>query len=267
MPTIKIAFISVPTRSGEDLLQSFKHLLKGYPACELSYEETYANAKLSKIAGIQRNLSQKNFSDIYAQADLVVFDATIDPGGLHNYAAWTAQAMFLDHILVVSRNYGPVNFFGFRSGGMPTYPNPYSGSSGIYTNEQIIAWLRQQIEDILPMLPRPDNEKGLIGVSKAMSRSFRSKPYPVTRVFLSYRSSDLLQNTTTNKEVTDTDDIHQNKAREVGETLEQLQKNVAHGKYPSVQPGTELRFVPPGQLAYPNEREFWISKSHSDELK
>lgn len=165
-------------------------------------------------------------TDIYRACtsdDLIVLDASIEEG--HNYAATTAQPMAMDHVLVVSRTYLPLNFYGLREGGAPGYPQPKVKSNG-----EIVEWLRQELRDLAPRLPRPDNEKSFIGSIRTMREGLRlqeARWRSAGRIFISYRSRHL-------------------------EEVQRLKTAIERGDFHS---GVEqtVRLLMPGELVYENE--------------
>lgn len=124
-----------------------------------------------------------------AKDDAVLIDATVEPDGSHNYAAMTAQPMTMDHVLVVSRSYLPLNFHGLREGGAPSYPNQL-------TNSEIVSWIQKELRDLTPSLPRPGWKKSLLGsmptvwsdLGKAAMRA--QDRY---QIFISFRNRDFQQ--------------------------------------------------------------------------
>ncbi|ELR98910.1 hypothetical protein [Gloeocapsa sp. PCC 73106] len=106
-----------PTRSSEgiDLQEQFVPLAE-----KLGFEVQTPSA------------TQSNYCSACLNSDVVVFDASIEEEGQHNYANATTQQIAMDHILVISRTYLPINFFGLRDGGAPLYP-------GFQSNDYIIS--------------------------------------------------------------------------------------------------------------------------------
>jgi uncharacterized protein YbaR (Trm112 family) len=104
----------------------------------------------------------------------------------------------LDHVLVVSRNYLPLNFYGARDAifdresGADIYGTAFY--PGSISNDQILRWLYLQLLDLLPSLPRPDEEKGLLGTNfVAMPNSVDNvdlRRRQSGEIFISYRSYD-----------------------------------------------------------------------------
>jgi hypothetical protein len=133
-----------------------------------------------------RNPTQTQMTHACAKDDVVLIDATVEPDGSHNYAAMTAQPTAMDHVLVMSRTYLPLNFYGLREGGAPSYPLRF-------TNSQIVSWLEGELEDLLSSQPRQWWKKSLLGsistswsdVNKAAARA--QDRY---QVFISFRNND-----------------------------------------------------------------------------
>jgi hypothetical protein len=251
---IKVASLSLsffPTRSsaGLELQELF------VPIAEREYHFTVK---------VKNNVSHRGYFELACTYDdVVVFDATIEEDDQHNYPTAGGSPMVMDHILVVSRTYLPVNFNGLRNGGAPSYPNPFSRSDGTYSNADIIKWLREQIEDLLPSLPRLRREKGLIGRLWAMGKSLDqnlTKSRSQSKIFISCRSSGisrLQEDDHTIEEMKNekisSDDIDLREASKVVTKLKSLKEDIENGgKYSDVQRKMVL-FIPPGEVAYPNE--------------
>lgn len=117
--------------------------------------------------------------------DIIIFDASIEAEGQHNYAAVTGELMILDHLLVVSRTYLPLNLLGSRPGGWPDYPHSFS-------NQQIIDWLANQIADIKRGVQGGKRPRDLIGL-KTWKKSWDQQQHRLNargQIFISYRSPD-----------------------------------------------------------------------------
>jgi hypothetical protein len=158
--------------------------------------------------------------------DLVIADATVEANGLHNYAAFTAQPISLDHILIVSRTYLPQNFYGMREGGAPIYPHSR-------TNREIIEWLKLELNDLMPALPRPSWKKNMLITGMISPFQDLTKEQERARnrhqVFISYR----------NKEAE-------------SENFLNLKQSIKRGDYHNgVSQG--VRIFEPGELAYQDE--------------
>lgn len=136
---ISISFFAVNSPEGHSLKKAVKSLVQDELNLKLKSYET---------------ATQKDFFDSCVNDDIVIFDASIEEG--NNYAAATAQPTVMDHVLIVSRTYLPLNFFGLREGGAPDYPISKN-------NEDIIAWLRGQVLNLIHTSPRPEAEKKYFG--------------------------------------------------------------------------------------------------------
>lgn len=161
-----------------------------------------------------------------AEADIVVLDASIAPRGEHNYSFATPQA--LDHVLVVSRTYRPLNFYGLRGSpdpttrellyGTPSYPDAQS-------NEAIARWVRIELENLRPRLPRP--KSGLLRtVLRDLPKGWDAQDTrrrESGQIFVTYRRDD-------------------------SESVEALRRRIENGAFPGVPP-SPVRYFPPGMLS------------------
>lgn len=135
---------------------------------------------------VVRSPTQTQVTRACANDDIVFIDATVEPDGSHNYAAMTAQPMVMDHVLVMSRTYLPLNFYGLREGGAPSYPHRH-------TNSQIVSWIKSELKDLISSQPRQWWKKNLLGsiptlwsdIHKAAARA--RERY---QIFISFRNSD-----------------------------------------------------------------------------
>ena len=168
--------------------------------------------------------TQSEFFNACISQDLVIVDASIEPNNQHNYAAFTAQPLVLDHVLVVSRTYLPQNFYGLREGGAPVYPHSR-------TNQEIYQWLKTELEDVLPSLPRSSWKKNMLvtgilspfqDLKKEMGRQAGSY-----QVFISYRNHEI--------------DV-------VKELAKKIEEGVFHHQVPQ-----KVRLFMPGELVYKDE--------------
>jgi len=170
--------------------------------------------------------------------DLVIFDASVEEG--HNYAAATAQPMAMDHVLVVSRTYLPLNFYGLREGGAPYFPLRTRQS-----NEEIMKWLRRHVGELAAQPPRPDDGKGFVGSIRTMRDSIeRHEQYRKARgrIFISYRSRHVA-------------------------AVRGLKQRVERGDFNGGRRTTAF-FLPPGELVYEDEilteQRYWQLASMID---
>jgi hypothetical protein len=205
---IEATIIGTRSKEGQALNQMIYELLRGM-GMRISYNE---------------NPTQSEFLRYCISQDLVIVDATVEAGGLHNYAAFTAQPLSLDHILVVSRTYLPQNFYGMREGGAPIYPHSR-------TNRDIIDWLKLELTDLMNQLPRPSWKKNMLmtgmispfqDLNKELDRA--SKRH---QVFISYRNKEVKQ-------------------------VDLLKKRIERGEFHNnIRQG--VRTFAPGELAYQDE--------------
>lgn len=204
--SISASFIPLNSQGGDELKGQFTSMAEEF-GLELRVLE---------------NPTQADFFNSCINDDIVVFDASIE-GDKNNYHAATAQPMAMDHVLVVSRSYLPQNFYGLRYGGTPDYPK-------MSDNNAIIKWLQSQIEDLLPFLPRPKEEKSKLGTIGIMKKSMEledQRRKKSGQVFISYRG------------------------KYIADVLK-LKKRIIGGEYHSGQSKT-VRYFPPGALAYDDE--------------
>lgn len=210
---------------------------KSHNGLELK-DKLYEIAQNEKFAvKIYKDPTMAQFTGACLKDDLVVFDGTREEDGNNIYNAATEWPKALNHVLVVSRNYLPINFFGLRREipngpgsreklkGAPTYPNSL-------TNDEIIRWFKAQLKDLKDKgkLPRPDKEKGVFGSFSAMSNSInevQNSRKEQGQVFISYRSRYV-------------------------EDVESLAEDIKMGKYHNGERKT-VRFIHPGEWAYEEE--------------
>ncbi|MBV9482695.1 MAG: hypothetical protein JO249_18390 [Acidobacteria bacterium] len=173
MPASRRSAIIVATDSqaGQQLLYEVKRLLTraGF-SYEILVRPTQAQVAMATV-----------------KYDAVILDATIELPEGSNYAAFTAQPTAMDHILVVSRTPLPLNFYGFRGGGAPIYPNEQN-------NESILRWLEGQLEQLKTRPTRPTLEKNLLGSVITMMRAMTQvREAPIQGAFVSYTREALPQ--------------------------------------------------------------------------
>lgn len=119
--------------------------------------------------------------------DLVIFDASIegDNHEINNYRLANALQSPLEHVLVVSRTYLPLNIYTYKTGGFPSYKQQF------LSNEKILSWLKNEFARIDFRLLRNRNTKEIKGIvnyikdSKTKHDSIRSAE---TSVFISFRT-------------------------------------------------------------------------------
>jgi hypothetical protein len=174
-----------------------------------------------------REITQWEYAQACAESDVVILDASIAPRGEHNYSFTMPTA--LDYVLVVSRIYLPLNFYGLRDSirdpdkneliyGAPFYPKTQD-------NQEIARWVELQLEDLLPKLPRP--KRGVLGTlfrgQWRSSDAVDERRHREGQIFISYRSSD-------DPEVL------------------KLKERIESGGFPGV-PAVPVRYFPPATLS------------------
>lgn len=201
--------IVAANRDGQELLEALRTLLEA------------AGFRVSVPPATQANMLQACLND-----DLVIFDGSREPG--HVYAAATGQPMTLDHVLVVSRTYLPINFHGVRRGGAPMYPRSFD-------NREILDWVRRQ----LPDLSLPRQNKGMMHSVRAMRSSLDAasmRGNAVGQVFLSFRAGC---------------DDRTRSARQV--MLAELARRIEKGDFHDGTGGRTAFFYNPGEVAFEDE--------------
>lgn len=88
-----------------------------------------------------QEIEQMVFFEACLSDDIVIIDATREGENneINNFDIANEHPKSLEHILVVSRNYLPINFYGTDNGGYPDY------KTNIFTNLQIIDWLEKKL--------------------------------------------------------------------------------------------------------------------------
>ena len=189
-----ISIFPLPTEKGMELLngilETFFHEALGH-----SYEKEncicYVDIKRSvKIKVYDQSKYMVTVNDCILSCykdDLVIFDASIegDNHELNNYRLANALQSPLEHVLVVSRTYLPLNIYTYKTGGFPSYKQQF------LSNEKILTWLKKEFTRIDFRLLRDRNTKEIKGIvnyiknSKTKHDSIRSAE---TSVFISFRT-------------------------------------------------------------------------------
>jgi hypothetical protein len=180
-----------------------------------------------------QELTQSQFLEACLHDDLVIFDATREPGGENNFDIANEHPKTMSHILVVSRNYLPINFFGVNKGGCPTY------SQAQKSNDEIVAWFKKLLEEEGVLQKRPDDEKGL-QFQKAMFRNIEQRnreQNQAARIFISHRTKYQFQ---------------KGFPSEFKKNVRELTDEIAAGNYHEQKPQT-VKILSNGELAYPTE--------------
>lgn len=189
-----ISIFPLPTEKGigllKGILDTFFHDALGH-----SYEEEhcvcYVDIKKSiKIKVYDQSKYAVTVNDCILSCykdDLVIFDASIegDNHEINNYRLANALQSPLEHVLVVSRTYLPLNIYTYKTGGFPSYKQQS------LSNESILKWLESELSRIDFHILRDRSTKGIKNVvnylkaSKAERDSIRATE---TSVFISFRT-------------------------------------------------------------------------------
>jgi hypothetical protein len=208
-----IAFFA--TRSSDGVALQNKFLILA--------EELGFNAKIFE------NSTELEYAQTCAKFDVVVVDASVEETGKHNYNYITPYA--LDYLLIVSRNYLPINFSGLRDAILDTYTKTTIYGVPFYphtkSNHDILKWLELHLRELLPSLPRPIVEKqGSLRMTTLMKPSIDQQDQRRNesgQIFISYRSKDV---------------------KEVEELKQRIEKGIFHEGQLRV-----VRYFPPGILS------------------
>jgi hypothetical protein len=189
-----IVFYAVPSSHGAELAQAFA-----------SWAEA-ANCTVD----VRGRPSSGDVHMAVVCADIVIIDLSLDAGAeSDNYSGIPEvylEMKILDHVLVVSRTYLAINVYGYRQGGAPPYPHPCWPGDGAteWTNAHILAWLRQNVQDLIDTPVGLRSKPHLYDRFRTLFEARRIKKQMITtayerhraalarthRVFLSYRSSE-----------------------------------------------------------------------------
>jgi hypothetical protein len=116
---------------------------------------------------------------------VVVFDASIDPPDQHNYGAASYSLLFSLYSVVLSRSYLAMKFRGHMEPIAPPYSERWS-------NAELLGRLRQQLFDLVPLLPKPTGTHSLTGLEDLIESGqapVQQKRKDSFDVFLSYRGT------------------------------------------------------------------------------
>jgi hypothetical protein len=165
------------------------------PATRRGLELKAEVSKFAESIGFQLNPLSTITREEYFRASLcdhtVIVDASYEEGNDEIYRIVSVLPSLLDHVLIVSRTYLPLNFVPSDFGGVPKYPNALD-------NNTILKWLRGQLlhRRDAPPEPRlsPEELTNLVDnpspYHKLLSSAFErraKKGEGQRRIFLSYR--------------------------------------------------------------------------------
>lgn len=189
-----ISIFPLPTEKGKELMNG---ILTNYfhDALKHSYEQEscvcYVDIKRSiRIKVYDQTKYSVTTNDCILSCyedDMVIFDASIE-GNDHehnNYRLANALQCPLEHVIVVSRTYLPLNIYTYKLGGFPSYKQQ------TLSNENILRLLGDELSQIDFHSLRNRNTKGIknacsyIKASKTKHDSIRAAE---TSVFISFRT-------------------------------------------------------------------------------
>lgn len=189
-----ISIFPLPTEKGNELL---KDILKTFFLDALAH--SYENEHYICYVDIKRSIRIKVYDQSkYAvtvndcilscyKDDLVIFDASIEGenNDINNYRLANALQSPLEHVLVVSRTYLPLNIYTYNSGGFPSYKQQS------LSNKSILRWLEVELSRIDFHLLRDRNTKdikNIVNYLKASKTEHDSIRAAETSVFISFRT-------------------------------------------------------------------------------
>ncbi len=193
-----ISIFPINSKKGKDLALNIKNIIllkfMGEEYIESKYLSNYdSKNKFSTRLTITiydksvKEVKQSDFSFACLNDDIVIVDVTRegDYNEINNYDIVNEFPKNMDHIWVVSRNYLPINFYGIRNGGYPTY------KEGVKSNNDICSWIKTQLSTTKLSIPRDIEEKGVEGfhiTSKKSSEKFYLQKNKNVNIFISFRT-------------------------------------------------------------------------------
>ena len=134
-----------------------------------------------------RNVTMADFLQACLDDDLVIVDVTREgkDNETNNFDIVNELPKQMEHVWVISRNYLPINFYGIRKGGYPTYKEQKK------TNADICLWIGEQLSSIDFSIPRNPKGKGIDGMRFVMDSSmnqYYQRRHEEANVFISFRT-------------------------------------------------------------------------------
>lgn len=189
-----ISIFPLPTEKGMELLHDVLNTF--FPeALTNSYEEhncvNYVDIKRSiKIKVFDQTKYHVIVNDCVLSCyndDLVIYDGSIEGENceINNYGLANALQCPIEHVLIVSRTYLPLNIYTYRTGGFPSYKEQHK------SNKEIVNWLGEEISKIDFKVLRNRDTKGFKNIvtylknSKSKYDAIKSKE---TSIFISFRT-------------------------------------------------------------------------------
>lgn len=212
----KISIFPTQNKEGDDLAKSCRNLIKD---------------KFGVDAIVHNHPTQKDVATASIKNDLVIFDGSVEDG--HIYHAATAQPSCMEHVLVVSRTYLPVNFTAIRC-----FAPPYTRGKN-YKNSILLEWIESQLTDLLCKMPRLTKQKSIWGSIKTMQEGARLQQKWLStkcEAFISYRSNDIKH-------------------------IEKFLNKTASNKLSQSKSYQKIHYFKPGELVFENElltkQQYW----------
>lgn len=189
-----ISIFPLPTETGNELLkgilETFFRDALGH-SYEIGHCVCYVDLKRSiKIKVYNQSKYSVTVNDCILSCyedDLVIFDASIegDKHEINNYRLANALQSPLEHVLIVSRTYLPLNIYTYKNGGFPSYKQQS------LSNESILRWLESELSRIDFHLLRDRNTKEIKNIAnylKASKKEHDSIRAAETSIFISFRT-------------------------------------------------------------------------------
>ncbi len=147
-------------------------------------EELFSNKEVVFYVGnrFEEEINQDLFSHACLKMDLIIFDATREEDS-NNFDIANELMKHLPYVVIISRNYLPVNLFSIIKGGYPDY------TTKELTNKEIVSFLKKNIDSLL--LKRSEEEKKIENQAKIIQnevKKFRENKIQETNVFISFRT-------------------------------------------------------------------------------
>lgn len=216
-----VAFFPSKSEKGLELAQAINEILEG------------RNLNYHVGNRYEEDLKQEHFLYACLGMDLVIFDATREDD-TNNFDLANELMKHLPHVVVVSRNYLPVNLFSVIKGGYPDY------ITEVMTNEQIVHWLEKNLDKFLK--ERPEDEKKIenqVKIIQNSSKELRREQMNETNVFISFR---------TKYEKKSNENFPSDFKFSVSELAERIKKGKYHNKIPKT-----AKYLSNGALVFEDE--------------
>lgn len=170
---ILVTFVGVNNSQGLDLAKRVEQIVKN-------------EFKYNFYLLLEPTITENTYALL--NSDVLIIDGSIEQG--HNYDNATLGPLVLDYVWLVSRTHLPTNYQGIVEGGYPKYdPNKPT----IFSNLQILSWIRNALSANKRFLPRQGKGsfiryfRDIASVTDAIAEARKNK----YNVFISYRSKNI----------------------------------------------------------------------------